>query len=149
MTHIEGKNANDVAALQEIINEQNAKGARLCTDASDIDAYKWSKEGRLETIRWCQCGMKGSVNFCKLSALKVLECSSNELSGLDVSKNTELEGLCCYSNELRSLDVSKNTKLTDLWCSGNRLTRLDVSNCKALLSISYDEGKVTVTGWPR
>ena len=65
-------------------------------------------------------------------ALTNLDCGSNQLTSLDVSKNTALTVLYCYGNQLTSLDVSKNTALTDLSCSGNQLTSLDVSKNTAL-----------------
>ena len=42
------------------------------------------------------------------SDLGVLDCSSNQLSTLDFSKNTDLDSLDCRKNPLRSLIVSKN-----------------------------------------
>ena len=59
--------------------------------------------------------------------LQTLECAGNELTKLDVSKNTKLVELDCGGNELTKLDVSKNTKLVKLDCNRNKLTKLDVS----------------------
>ena len=59
--------------------------------------------------------------------LQTLECAGNELTKLDVSKNSKLEYLSCRFNELTKLDVSKNTKLVKLDCNRNKLTKLDVS----------------------
>ena len=59
--------------------------------------------------------------------LQTLECAGNELTKLDVSKNTKLVELDCGNNELTKLDVSKNTRLVKLDCDGNKLTKLDVS----------------------
>ena len=59
--------------------------------------------------------------------LQTLECAGNELTKLDVSKNSKLEYLSCRFNELTKLDVSKNTKLVKLDCGSNKLTKLDVS----------------------
>ena len=60
--------------------------------------------------------------------LKTLLCYDNQLTKLDVSKNTELTWLVCKGNRLTELDVSSNPQLHDLSCSGNKLTKLDVSN---------------------
>ena len=59
--------------------------------------------------------------------LQTLECAGNELTKLDVSKNTKLVELDCGGNELTKLNVSKNTKLVKLDCGSNKLTKLDVS----------------------
>ena len=68
--------------------------------------------------------LKGIEYFTKLD---YLNCGYNQLTSLDVSKNTVLRGLECYINQLTSLDVSKNTALIELHCFDNQLTSLDVS----------------------
>ena len=68
--------------------------------------------------------IKGVEHF---NALEELYCGYNQLTALDVSKNTALKLLSCYSNQLTALNVSKNTKLETLDCSYNQLTGLDVS----------------------
>ena len=56
-----------------------------------------------------------------------LDCINNNLSSLDISKNTQLTGLDCSGNDLRSLNLSKNSLLTILYCNNNNLTSLDIS----------------------
>ena len=73
--------------------------------------------------------LKGVEHFPNL---KKLYCYDNQVSSLDVSKNTALEELICYNNQLTSLDVSNNTALKKLQCYNNQLTSLDVSNSTAL-----------------
>jgi Leucine-rich repeat (LRR) protein len=69
-------------------------------------------------------------------ALNTLLCLDNQLTTLNVSKNTALSDLRCYSNALTSLDVSTNLSLTHLECDSNRLTALDIS---ANLSLNHLE----------
>ncbi|MFB0973089.1 MAG: Ig-like domain-containing protein, partial [Bacteroidales bacterium] len=78
------------------------------------------------------------------TALTVLECSYNQLTSLDVSKNTALTELHCVSNQLKSLDLSKNTALTVLECSFNQLTSLDVNKNTALTVLHCFRNKLTV-----
>lgn len=73
-----------------------------------------------------------SLDLSKNTALAELFCSDNQLTSLDLSKNTELMSLECYSNQLTSLDISKNTALMNLDCGDNQLTSLNVSGCTAL-----------------
>ncbi len=73
--------------------------------------------------------LKGIEYF---QALEELDCRSNDLTTLDVSKNTALKKLYCDYNDLTTLDVSKNTALTYLDCPHNDLTTLDVSKNTAL-----------------
>ena len=79
--------------------------------------------------------------ICYFTALKKLYCYNNQLTSLDLSKNSELTYLNCRYNQLTSLDISKNTALTELNCYNNQLTSLDVSKNKALtrLECGYNQ----------
>ncbi len=52
--------------------------------------------------------------------LYYLDCSYNNLTTIDVSKNDELETLVCNNNKLTTLDLS-NTRLEFLMCSNNQI----------------------------
>jgi hypothetical protein len=84
----------------------------------------------------CYNNQLTSLDVSKNTALKVLFCQNNQLTSLDVSKNTALQFLDCHGNQLTSLDVSKNTALQFLDCSGNQLTSLDVSKNTALTGLA-------------
>ena len=84
--------------------------------------------------------LKGIEYF---TALTELRCDNNNLTALDVSKNTALERLDCYENQLTALDVSKNTALKMLSCHDNQLTTLDVSRNTALTYLSCGENQLT------
>ena len=84
--------------------------------------------------------LKGIEHFPNL---KILSCSHNNLSSLDVSKNEKLEHLYCGGNPLTSLDVSQNVALEYLWCDNNQLSSLDVSKNPALLKLWCDENNLT------
>ena len=79
--------------------------------------------------------IRGDVTF--------LDCSGNQLTALDVSRNTALEKLYCYNNQLTALDVSNNTALTTLDCSDNQLTALDVSKNTALTGLFCINNQLT------
>ena len=84
--------------------------------------------------------LKGIEYFRKL---KTLSCSDNQLTSLDVSKNTELQKLYCDGNQLTSLEVGENTVLDTLHCYNNQLTSLDVSRNSALQWLSCYKNKLT------
>ena len=75
--------------------------------------------------------------------IEYLYCNDNQLTALDVSKNTALTRLYCNDNQLTSLDVSGCAALTGLSCYDNRLTSLDVSNCTKLTSLSCYNNQLT------
>ncbi len=84
-----------------------------------------------------------SLDVSKNTALTALYCSYNQLTSLDVSKNTVLTDLWCNNNQLTSLDVSKNTALTLLWCNNNQLTSLDVSRNTVLTDLNCQNNQLT------
>ena len=61
-----------------------------------------------------------------------LDCSRNQLTELDVSKNSALIILGCNDNKLTRLDMSGLTSLRSFGCSVNQLASLDMSDCTAL-----------------
>ena len=85
--------------------------------------------------------IKGIELFKKL---EMLDCSENQLTTVDVGKNTALVNLSVYENQLTSLDVSKNTILKYLDCSSNQLTSLDVSKNTRLEYLDCLSNKLTL-----
>lgn len=92
----------------------------------DIEAFE-----NLEELD-CRDNDLSYIDLSKNTKLRILDCRSNQLAALDVSNNTVLEELNCRYNKLSSLDVSNNTALKNLDCGFNELAALDVSNNTAL-----------------
>ena len=88
-------------------------------------------------LKWLYCdgNQLSNLDISKNTALQTLSCSKNQLTSLDVSKNPALEELRCYNNKLTNLDVSKNPSLQTLKCNENQLTKLDVSKNTALQTL--------------
>ncbi len=74
--------------------------------------------------------------------LTYLDCSSNQLTALDVSKNILLEDLWCTFNKLRTIYFSSNSILRRLYCYHNQLTTLDVYKNKALSDFSCSDNQI-------
>ncbi len=89
----------------------------------------------------CNDNELSKVNLSKNTALTELIISANLLTNLDVSKNINLSKLNCLSNQLDNLNVSGNLALTDLNCQHNKLKNLDISNNPSLknLECSYNQ----------
>lgn len=141
-----GKNAKDVAALKGIIQSQNNAGANL-DDNLDSWQYIWSPDGRLTHIDWGYCNLTGRLSLASLPKLTDLACYGNELTSLDLSKNTALTGLYCYSNRLSSLNLSNNPSLQEVYCYNNKITSLDLSGNRLLKEIICDQN-VSLSGAP-
>ena len=80
----------------------------------------------------CRRNQLTSLDLSKNTALEVLNCNNNPLTSLVLGGNTALTKLSCTNNQLTSLDVSKNTALQVLDCGDNQLASLDVSKNLAL-----------------
>jgi len=73
--------------------------------------------------------------YCGHSTTSTGDVFHNQLTNLDVSKNTALLTLNCSHNRLTQLDLSKNTALQILDCGYNKLSALDLGKNTTLWSI--------------
>ena len=112
------------AKFRSFVKENLDKNKDNILDAGEIAAVKKIEANKM--------GIKSLEGVGFFTALETLKCWDNELTGLDLSKNTKLTSLSCSENELTALDVSKNTELTRLYCRSNRLVALDVTQNKNL-----------------
>ena len=80
----------------------------------------------------CSANQLTILDVSKNVSLKRLGCGGNTLTSIDLSKNTMLKELSCRNNLITSLDLSQNCELEGLWCCENQLTSLDLSNCPML-----------------
>ena len=107
------------AKFRSFVKENLDKNKDNILDAGEIAAVKMIEANNM--------GIKSLEGVGFFTALETLKCWDNELTALDVSKNTALKNLQCSNSKLQSLDLSKNTELTRLSCGSNKLTELDVS----------------------
>ena len=91
----------------------------------------------------CSLNQLTSLDVSYNPALTWLHCDENQLTSLDVSQNRALELLSCYKNQLTSLDVRQNTALETLTCNKNQLTSLDVSQNTALETLTCNKNQLT------
>ncbi|HPO99872.1 MAG TPA: FG-GAP-like repeat-containing protein [bacterium] len=91
----------------------------------------------------CSSNPIATLNLSKNSALRFLNCRANRLTILNVSPLFYLEELNVADNELVSLNVSNNLLLTKLDCYGNNLTSLDLSNNSSLTVLDCGGNQLT------
>ena len=91
----------------------------------------------------CKYNNLTRLDVSKNTKLTKLYCESNQLTGLDLSKNTALTELDCALNQLTGLDLSKNTALTVLYCESNHLTSLDLSKNTELTELNCQDNQLT------
>ena len=74
--------------------------------------------------------------------LENLDCAENQITDLDISKNTKLTSLYCKSNNLKKLDLTNNTALKFLDCSYNQLENVNFSVNQELESLYCSGNKI-------
>ena len=107
------------AKFRSFVKENLDKNKDDILDAMEIAAVKMIEANKM--------GIKSLEGVGFFTALETLKCWDNELTGLDLSKNTALKDLQCSNSKLQSLDLSQNPNLTQLYCGRNPLTTLDLS----------------------
>lgn len=91
----------------------------------------------------CSSAQVTAMDVSALTALISLFCDDNQLTALDVSNNAALVTLYCADNHLATLDASSNAALVILGCSENQLTTLDLSIDAALVTLSCGNNLLT------
>ncbi|MCD8014608.1 MAG: fibronectin type III domain-containing protein [Lachnospiraceae bacterium] len=90
----------------------------------------------------CSSNSLTSIDLSKNTKLSSLYCAANNLTSLDLSNNSALKILDCYENDIMELDLNNNTMLTDINCSGNILTSLKVNGCLSLAKLNCSDNKL-------
>lgn len=90
------------------------------------------ENNKIDVIDVGKKGIATLDGICYFPMLGYLYCDDNQLTSLDVSKNTKLHNLNCSSNPINTLDLSNNRELTRLYAQSNKLKVLDVSNNMSL-----------------
>ena len=85
--------------------------------------------------------LKGIEYFTSLASLG---CDDNQLTSLDISKNTKLNWLSCEGNKLTSLDLTNNPEMNRLWCDNNHLVSLDFNQNAKLEKCYVNNNKYTL-----
>ncbi|MBQ9555883.1 MAG: leucine-rich repeat domain-containing protein [Muribaculaceae bacterium] len=87
----------------------------------------------------------GTITTAQLNARTTLEVNNKSISNMKgVEYFTELTRLSCYSNNLTTIDVSKNTKLLYLNVYRNQLTSITgLDNCTVLEQLYLHYNKLT------
>ncbi len=109
----------------------------------DVDKDGILNDEEIAAVTWIDCSgteeEHGTIASLKgvefFSELTMLDCSSNRIESLDLSRNAGLEVLDCSNNLMTRLNIGNNTALTTVWCYNNRLRALDLSGKNALTEL--------------
>ena len=126
-----------------VLTEEEIAGVSEISVRESIQNLKGIEYFTALTRLDCSFNQLTSLDMSKNTALTRLDCDFNQLTSIDVSENIALTYLSCYFNQLTSLDMSKNTALTGLSCHINQLTSLDVSKNTALTELYCYSNQLT------
>ena len=137
--------ASDIDKDQDgyLSEEEITATKKLSVDKKSIADLKGVEYFTSITNLYCTGNQLTSLDVSKNTALTSLYCNNNQLTALDVSKNLELNFLYCYSNALTALDVSQNTKLWFIHCGDNQISALDVTKNTALMTLYCHKNLLT------
>ncbi len=112
-------------------------------DGADDGSFSTEELEKIHEINATKQGITDLTGIEHFSSLRNLYVEKNQLTTLDVSRNTELQKLECQNNALTKLDLSSNTNLRSLAVDGNQLTALDVSHNTQLYSLFCNGNQLT------
>ena len=121
------------------LSERDSVQEIVCNDQG-IESLKGIEHfSRLKQLK-CYNNNLTTLDLRKNTILTKLQCQKNQLTSLDLRANTQLQELRCGNNNLGSLDISRND-LQFLYCSNNQLTSLNLNNHISLKDVdcSYNE----------
>jgi hypothetical protein len=85
---------------------------------------------------------EGFLDLSDFVNLIYLECPRNQITGLNLSKNSKLTLLGCYNNKIKKIDLSSCKELDQLYISVNLLEDLEflenLPNPKKLLNLDLN-----------
>ena len=139
-----GFNVIDVKADETLFPDENfeqcvVKMVKEKTGSEDLTDENLAK---ISTLDCNHSQIKDTKGIEKLTGLESLNLSGNQISIIDVSKNTELYYIKLDDNQLNKVDVSKNTKLQYLDLGYNQLNTVDVRKNMGLLFLYLKDNKL-------
>ena len=112
----------------------------------DTDDNNILSDTEIAAVKEIDCKGRAITNLKGIeyfTALEYLYCYDNELTELDLSRNTKLKELNCSTNRLTVLDLSQNPKLKRVICSDNALTALDLSHNPEMEDVNCSDNALT------
>lgn len=116
--------------FREYVSQQfdtNKNGSLSASEISAVKSIDVSGDGSV--LNDSISSLLGIEHF---TALEFLYCSYNNISSLDLSKNTKLQWICVDHNRLTGLSLANNPQVSCLYCNNNQLTSLNLSGVTKL-----------------
>ncbi|WP_264531896.1 T9SS type A sorting domain-containing protein [Flavobacterium sp. N502540] len=119
----------------KVLTSKISNITKLELNNSNITDLTGIQDFKALTYLNCMSNKITNLDISKNQALYFLLAGYNNLITLDTSKNLALEYLSLNYNQITSLDLSLNVNLRLLNCGSNQLTSIDFTNNKLLSSL--------------
>lgn len=86
--------------------------------------------------------LKGQTVSLSCDNLSLLDCSSNELTGLQFESASQLQVLYCFDNQITELSFLSCRNIQDLDCSGNQLATISLTPLQNLRLLNCAENQL-------
>ncbi len=123
-------------AERDAVTEINIDN-KNCTDLTGIAYF-----ANLTELN-CSYNQLTTLDVSKNAKLSILECTNNGMEELNLGDITNLSWLLCAENNLTELDVSKNPYLERLHCRHNKLRRLVIGKNYSLTMLYLMDNQLT------
>jgi len=102
---------------------------RIVQSATDNTVYFPDENFKAYMVANFDKNEDGEISEYEASLITKINCSDKNIESLEgIQHCTALTSLFCLSNQLTNLDVSKNTALTELYCYGNPIEVLNLGD---------------------
>lgn len=137
--------AGDAALVAALIDEYGIDGYDSGAPSAWEGLVVWSDTvpKRVSYLHLSAQDISGVLRISGLTALEVLNCGDNSLTGLELADLPALRHLDCAGNTLAHLDLTGLGGLRYLSCSDNALTGLDLRHCPKLEQLSCSGNSLT------
>ena len=130
-------------AKDGILTDEEIKNTkRLFLDIDSIKSLKGIEYFTDLKKLFCFFNEITELDMSRNTKLTYLDCSDCKITKLNIANNVLLDTLYCENNELTELDISNNTELVYLDCYNNKLTQLDVSKNTALAQLDFERNQI-------
>lgn len=109
--------------------------------SNSLTALDLSNSKKLKML-WCNDNHLTKLEI-ESPVLDQLVCHKNQITSIDLSKQTELTQIMIGENPIKSLDLKHQAKLMALDCSGSSITDLSIEGCQELVELSCSQTQLT------
>ncbi|WP_445452422.1 T9SS type A sorting domain-containing protein [Flavobacterium sp. 25HG05S-40] len=119
------------------LNSYNFSQTSYISDLTGLAAF--------QNLRVLNCSKNNltQINLLPLTFLEELGASYNAITSLDISNLTHFKKLLAHTNQINTITQNNNSSLENIWLSNNVLTSFDLSVFPALKWVSCDNNQLT------